>query len=101
RPEPEEAEWSAACAGRLGPGWKVGEEIARAARVLTHRKILFVLPRAVPANGKRPSLKEEDGAIWADAETLAALPLSNAQRAAIEAGRRGLKGRQGRLALQK
>lgn len=98
RPEPGEAEWSAACAESLGPGWTAGEEIARAERALTHRRILFVLRRALPLNGARPVLKEEDGAIWADAETLKALPLSNAQRAAIEAGRRGMEKRRGRLA---
>ena len=97
RPEPPEKEWQRACAERLGPGWKAGEEIARAVRLLTHRKILFILRRAVPPPGKRISLKDADGAIWADEGTLAALPVSNAQRAAITAGRRGMEEGQGRL----
>ena len=99
RPEPPEKEWRRACAKHLGPGWRIGEEIARAVRVLTHRKILFVLRQALPPKGKgrKAWLKDEDGAVWADAETLAALPLSNAQRAAIAAGRRGIEEGQGRL----
>lgn len=99
RPAPREAEWGRACLKALGPGWKVGEEIARAARVLTHRKILFILRRALPPGGKRISLKDEDGAIWADAETLAALPLSSAQRAAIAAARKERENAQGKLPL--
>ncbi|MBI4251185.1 MAG: A/G-specific adenine glycosylase [Candidatus Tectomicrobia bacterium] len=96
-PEPSEREWARACAKHLGPGWKAGGEIARAARVLTHRRILFVLRRALPPEGKRISLKDADGAMWVDAEALKALPLSNAQRAAIAAGRRGIGEGQGRL----
>lgn len=97
RPEPSEREWARACAKHLGAGWKAGEEIARAARVLTHRRILFVLRRALPPGGKRVSLEDKDGAIWADGGTLEALPLSNAQRAAIAAGREGMEERQGKL----
>ncbi|OGL61404.1 MAG: hypothetical protein A3I72_01850 [Candidatus Tectomicrobia bacterium RIFCSPLOWO2_02_FULL_70_19] len=97
RPEPPEKEWQRACAKHLGPGWRIGEEIARAVRVLTHRKILFVLRRALPPAGKRAPLKDADGAVWADEGALAALPLSNAQRAAIAAGRRGIEEGQGRL----
>ncbi|MEK6712179.1 MAG: A/G-specific adenine glycosylase [Nitrospinota bacterium] len=97
RPEPKEAEWRRACAKHLGPGWRAGGELARLVRVLTHRKILFILRRTLPPAGKRASPRDADGAVWADEKTLAALPLSNAQRAAIEAARRGMESAQGKL----
>jgi A/G-specific adenine glycosylase len=97
RPEPSGREWARACARHLGPGWRAGGEVARAERLLTHRRILFVLRRALPPEGKRISLKDEDGAVWADAEMLAALPLSSAQRAAIEAARIEGRNAQGKL----
>jgi adenine-specific DNA glycosylase len=67
----------------LGAGWKTGKEIARLVRILTHRKILFVVYRALSDTGTKKAPSGE-AALWASKEDLAALPISTAQRAVID-----------------
>ncbi len=76
----------------IGPGWAVGKELARVERTLTHRRILFRVFRALPpAEGSGGARKKGDReARWVEMADLPALPLSSAQRAAIEAARKAL-----------
>lgn len=80
----------------LGPGWKTGKEIARLQRTLTHRKILFIVYRAVPNSGAK-KMPPGENARWAKEADLAALPISTAQRAIIDAVREEEAEGQGRL----
>lgn len=87
RPDgPDKRSFAALRRAALGPAWKTGEEIARLVRTLTHRKILFVVFRAT-SNGRTKKTPAGEDALWAGKEDLAALPISTAQRAVIDAVR--------------
>lgn len=85
------------CRSALGPGWRVGGEIARVSRTLTHRKILFIVLGAIAPKEKTARFRSGGDAIWAKEEDLATLPISTAQRAAIKAANKALENGQGKL----
>ena len=90
------------CRSALGPGWLAGGEIARVSRTLTHRKILFVILGATARKTIAPKVKmgrnrSDSESIWAKEDDLAALPISTAQRAAINAADKALEDGQGIL----
>ncbi|MBT4092970.1 MAG: hypothetical protein HOE85_03325, partial [Nitrospinaceae bacterium] len=80
----------------LGPGWKTGKETTRLVRTLTHRKILFIVYRAEVGSAAKKSPASDD-ALWAKEDDLAALPISTAQRAVIDAVREAEIDGQGKL----
>ena len=87
----------AQCAKLLGSGWRPGRELARTTRLLTHRKILFVVHLAENFEKDAPQ-PNQNGSLWASEEDFRTLAVSTAQRAAWRAANsayRNLKGKQG------
>ena len=85
----------AQCAKLLGPGWRPGRELARVARTLTHRKILFVVHLAENFEKGAPQASQ-DGLLWASEEDFRALAVSTAQRAAWRAVKNALCNTEGK-----